>query len=476
MFLGESLAGSLAGYWRPPTSRGIHVVDAIALLALFAVTPMGARAHGGPPSALGVIAADPSGHPRLVAINEGMALLRDDRWSFVCPRLWGNVDFSTYKAPLALSIDGEESWIVGTGDLYAARDGTLTAQGRPELGSTNVVALTATADALLGLRFSNSGSAVVRIDDPAEPPVFESSEFWSSLAIDTAGERIHLARVTAELELALLVLDRQGRVLDDLLEPAPGVLSRVRLRSGTADLFAVLSSDAGYLLVQRDGSSWREIVESPGSIAGPVESAGGQLWIALQGELMRGEGDRFEATGETRFVTCLDRWQSLAYACVGSEIYRLGDEGLEERLFHLEEFSGPDPDMVPEEAAQDCHFQWLLFRNDLARGGYEPRDWPTTATDTEDAGPKEPDAPDGGAVAPQPSSDRSCGCSAALGGGAHFGPSGFGLAAALACLAFARLRARRACQALPSGSAAQCARRQAARLNAADRHRSCVPG
>jgi hypothetical protein len=103
------------------------------------------------------------------------------------------------------------------------------------------------------------------------------------------------------------------------------------------------------------------------------------LWIVAEDKLQHAVADSFAPTTETRLVTCLGRWNTLPYACVTGELYALADSGLAARLFQLQGFAGPPPDLVPEPARQACDFQWTLFKNDLMLGNYAPVDPGTTA-------------------------------------------------------------------------------------------------
>jgi hypothetical protein len=273
----------------------------------------------------------------------------------------------------------------------------LTAQGRPELSSTTVVALAGDDEAVFGLTSSSDGSAVVRIDEERGQALFVSTEFWSALAL--AGDHVELARVSNDSEFVRLVLDRAGDVQQEFRTTIEGVSPQVRLRPEGARTFAVLFGGEQYTLGELDAERWVPLLSSRGSVEGPQASADGTLWIALEGELMREANGGFEPVSETRRVTCLGHFGGSAYACVGSDIYRLTDLGLGARLFQLEGFYGPDPSLVPAAATRECESQWLLYKNDLERTGYAPRDFIATASD---AG-----VPAAGVGAPAPSDGRA---------------------------------------------------------------------
>ena len=374
--------------------------------------PANTHAHGGPPAALGIVAADIHGKPNVVLLNEGLAIAREAGWAVACTRNLGDPRTSAGQTPLASSVDGIDTWVIGADDLYLARDGVLTAQGRPDLSRATIVALASDADALFGLHLSSTGSAVVRIDDEAKLPLFRSEQFGAALAVD--GERVHLARA-APGEVIRFTFDRRGEPRGEFRSPLAGALAQIRLRPTPNGLFAVTYDGQEYALAAIEEASWEVVLQSPGPIHGPQASAGGQLWVAVDGELMRDTGDGFEAVGETRRVTCLESWGSVVHACVGGDLYALGDDGLQARLFQLDQLSAPDPASVPPAAARECDLQWLLYRGDLERAGLAPRDWIDPGADAADGSvttDAAPPARDGGGVDAAATDDSSAGCSA----------------------------------------------------------------
>jgi hypothetical protein len=354
----------------PWQSHGLGALLGAAGLLLFAGTP--AHAHGPPPSAFGIVAAA-SSKPTLVVLNEGLAIERPGGWAFLCPSLWGEGGTGLGIVPLALSIDGVTSFIVGADDLYIARDGVLSAQRRPELSRSAVLALVAAdGDALFGLTVSSGASRLVRIDDPDAPPLYETPDQIG--ALEAHAGRFHLGRFSQTGELEIRTIDRMGSVVaDQRVQLGLSTLAELRLRVRAERMFVLVieadHSTLGEVVDQR----WQQHAQLNAPIAGPETSAGGQVWIALDNELMRETASGFEAVGEARRVTCLGRWGELAYACVGTAIHRLEDDGLGDQLFALDRLAPPDPSLVPAAAADDCEIQWSLFRGDLERVGLAPR-------------------------------------------------------------------------------------------------------
>jgi hypothetical protein len=361
----------------------------IALLAgATLLVSSAARAHGGAPAALGIVAVSENG-PSVVLLNEGLAVQREDRWSFLCPRLWGDANVASGKVPLALSVDGVQTWVVGADDLYAALSGNITAQSRPDLTAADVVLLARGGDELYGLRIAREtgGSEVVRVGAAAEAPLWTSPYFFSALVVHR--EQLQLARLANDLEVAFATLDRQGRLIRESSLVTDRISDRVELQPTPSRLFAVTHNRATSRLhaLGADGSSWQTVFEGEGVLYGPVASPDGRLWIALDGDLMRESGTTFESVADGRPLTCLGQWGNKAYACAGSEMYWLTDDGLGERFFQLAGFSGPDPKVVSPMAQTVCEFQWVLYRNDLELVGLAPRDWaPAVQQSSPDAG------------------------------------------------------------------------------------------
>lgn len=422
----------------------------IAMLALAWSSAGRVHAHGGPPAALGIVAADENG-PNVVLLNEGLAVRDGERWSFVCPRLWGDESVSAGKVPLARN-DGTSTWIVGSDDLYVAKDGMLIPQERPDLTTDSVVALEGSDAEVFGLRRRGTmmGSEIIRLGaGSSPPPVWSSDKYWSTLSVTSSA--FFLARVVNDLELGFLSIDREGAVRSDFQVIVDSMPAQVELRPTPDALYALLfDGNVHNTLGVLEDESFQVLREADAPIQGPQPSPNGQLWVSIDGRLNRLTDHRFEPSDETQYVTCLGQWRDEPYACVGSALYWLADDGLGERIFQLDEFSGPNPSRVPAEASEVCGFQWLLFRNDLERGGLSPRDFapatPLAGGDAEPVGGTPPmaaagaEAPPPTAAAPAPPSG---GCSSIRAAAAYGGQAGWSVGLALLASGLVRARRRR---------------------------------
>lgn len=350
-----------------------RVTLSISLLGGLCSVAPAARAHGGPPSVVGIVAADASG-PTVVLVNEGLGLKRDGRWTFLCPSLWGNTSSTVAKVPLALAADDQTSWIAGQQDLYRLQDGVFEPQGRSDLNSSHVELLAGDSRGVFALVLTDAGTEIVRFGVPQPQIIWHSTDYWSSFVLN--GDLLQVARVTDDAKsLVLVSLSMTGDVTEmrTIARDFAGDAS-VDLRPTPHGLFAVMSSGMERLLVAVEEQSLRVVVRSATPILGPQASPDGSLWIGADDQLRHAAGDTYEATPEPRVVTCMGRWNSRPYACVTGELYAIENTGLGTALFRLQGFEGPEPRLVPDATKQYCDFQWLLFKNDLTLGNYGPVD------------------------------------------------------------------------------------------------------
>ncbi|HMI93907.1 MAG TPA: hypothetical protein VK509_21180, partial [Polyangiales bacterium] len=215
----------------------------------------------------------------------------------------------------------------------------------------------------------------------------------------------------------------------------------VTATNGLGSELAQLDSAGRYRVIQRAG----------GPISGPV-AAGGRTWLAFDGRLaeLRGNAEVVRSE-ETALVTCVGRSGSLAYACTNTELVRLHDGALGERLFGLDELEPPELSALDPALAERCNLQWLRFRVDLVAAGIVPNDDGGDGTPdrgTRDGGARDggsADASGGGEHAPNANAEDD-GCSIGGVGSSVRGDRshiGRGLLAGLIAAGLARLRRRR---------------------------------
>lgn len=349
----------------------------LAVLGAAISLPQSALAHGGPPAALGLVAATADG-AQVVLLNEGLAQVRPEAWSYMCPRLWGEPGTASGKFPNARSANGVDTWVAGNGELYLLRDGVLTPQQRPDYGRNDLIALTNDTEQVYGLHLVGSQSTeLVRLSAMPEAPLWTSQDYWSALTVDEAG--IHLARVSGDMQLELVTIDRQGQELSRASAMLPLTPLEIQLHATGGHVYVTGTDGEMSLVGYFDGMMWHQSLLTPDGVLGPQASADGTLWIAVAEKLGRLQGDTVEMVDDATRITCLDQWNDWQYACSGPNLYRLTATGIGEQFFGMDDFHAPDPKLVPPEAETDCSFQWLLYTNDARLLGLTFVDWPDTA-------------------------------------------------------------------------------------------------
>ena len=348
----------------------------LTMLSFVLGSPVSALAHGGPPSALGLLAANPDAEVML--LNEGLALKRPQGWSYLCPSLWGEVDLASGKFPLARSADGISTYVPGGEDLFVLREGQLIAQQRPEYRRSMMIALANDAQYVYGLHITTIGersmSEVVRLNSEGEARFYPSQEYWASITADEHAVYIASAGTQA---LTLLRLDKDGKEVDRTTAMLPMTLYEVTLHALGERVYVTGAGNTGWLVGYFEQGVWTEVLQDPLAIVGPQTSADGTLWIAIGGELARLKDGVVEPVGDARFVKCLERWNDRHYACVDNDLHELTAEGIGERVFQMQGILGTDPMMITPEAKDQCDQQWLLYKIDAMRSGLMFAEWPS---------------------------------------------------------------------------------------------------
>jgi MYXO-CTERM domain-containing protein len=354
-------------------SNSANRLGCVALIAELCLLAPPALAHGGPAVVIGIVAADANG-PSVVLVNEGIGLKRGAHWTFLCPSLWGNTSSMVAKVPLALSADGQTSWIAGEQDLYSLRDGKFESQGRSDLNSSHVELLAGDSRGVFALVLTDTGTEIVRFGDPAPAVIWQSTDYWSSFVLN--GDLLQVARMTDDAKsLVLVSVNLTGEVADmkTIARDFPGDTS-VDLRPTPKGLFAMMSNGTDRMLVAIENATLRVVTHSMTPILGPQASPDGSLWIVADDKLQQAVADTYAVVDDTHMLTCLGRWNSIPYVCAAGQLFALEDRGLGTLLFDLQGFEGPEPDLVTADAKQYCDFQWILYKNDLMVGNYGPVD------------------------------------------------------------------------------------------------------
>jgi hypothetical protein len=353
------------------------------------------RAHGEPPEALSLALRDRDG-ARLVRLNEGLAVRAGEGFRYLCPALWAeDAVVPAHAIPGGSAVIG-----AGSGLMLVSAEGAVERHPDP-LAAGRVIALAASAAGLFALRESGDLHQVLRVHEDRVQVLFGITQVWEDLA--ASDESLQLVRLSAG-RLHELRLSLSGETIAEDSAPVP---------EGTAGVLARLSGDVGYVVVltssltaelgRVERGSWRPI-QAGVSVGGPVETAAGNRFVAVDGELARFEHERGQPLGEAAFVRCLRRHFELAYACSDRGLRELAADGLGASLFELDELGPPDLAQVPDDLHEACALQWQRYVIDLRAVGITP----PSLGGASDAGAR-PDTPDAGEPPRRPADD---GCSA----------------------------------------------------------------
>lgn len=365
-------------------NRLLHLV-----IVLFALDFAGrAMAHGENPSVLS-IAATRDGAAEVLRLNEGLAVLHDDGYRYLCPALWGDDDMgqavSMPGGPVVIaSVDGLHVLGRPTGEVVPHPERAVAAAG---------LALRATSDGVLQLVRDGTGRAsVLRVGASSSEEVFAEDVPWE--AMGASDELIVLARlVGAEIEQLRLAPD--GRELERTRAVVVPEAVAVRPRAVGSEAYLLLITDGGLAsqLGRMDADGFQVLQQGGGVISGPVV-VGDARWTAVEGALTR-LGEEPDRAGEGPIVTCVGEHAGAAYACADTGLRTLETGGHGEVLFDLSELLPPAASQVPESVSELCELQWARYRLDLIMAGIEPREAPVAAP-LPDAGSADADDTDAG--------------------------------------------------------------------------------
>ena len=309
-----------------------------------------ALAHGPPPQAVGVSAADASG-PTFVRLTEGGAHRTDGGWVFACPALWGSVP----EVPFGRSHDGTAR-LHGAFDLVnISPEGDVAAQGVPELAVLELLDLTRGPDSPWALRRVETGTELWRVAPASR--VWSTAALASAVAVDTTG--VFVSEVdTGRLDVVQLSpagAEIGRRTWDDAVDYTPG------LRRSQGETYLAKRRVGDHALVAADGTV---LVTSANEILGPVQGL-----LVVDGLLYKLDGEAVVRTSEEAFVSCLEQVGSEVYACVFPDLYAVDPVAgvLAESVFELADLQPPRWSRVPASAADTCELEWRRIAADLGR-------------------------------------------------------------------------------------------------------------
>jgi hypothetical protein len=337
-----------------------------------------AFAHGPAPAAVSVVAADDAG-PTVIRLTGGYARrLAANRYAFLCPAAWGD----DVVLPAGL-IPGGPVVVAGGRGLYlvdeagAAKPHPDPAAGKPATDFAQF------GGKLYVLRTAGASSEVLEVDATSVKVVFTDEGNWTSIA--ATANAIGLQRLTTDrIEEAQITGD--GMVLSRESAPAPKDPILVIARATPSELYAVVVTATGRELGQIAGDQWKRIELASAAIAGPVEVAEGDAFLAVDTELAHLSQPDMLIAGMTP-VNCLGRIGDRAYACTRDGLSAMSSSGVGEPIFALASMTPPDfSKIVDPELVSLCSSQWEHFRFDLLALGVDLMETPDVPPTTGQTG------------------------------------------------------------------------------------------
>jgi hypothetical protein len=278
---------------------------------------------------------------------------------------------------------------------------------QPEARAGRTIAMQATGERLWQLRADGDSGQLMQVSASTLERRFADSPHWDSFA--ATDERVQLVRLSGGGMLEQLLLSPDGEELSRsaVLAPEGSVAAFARMTGALPYVVLLVQAGLAYELGRIEGDAFVALHRAP-SIAGPVELASGERFVAVGGRLASFEDEQVEMLDGPAIVTCLERTEDRAYACADGGLRALAPEGLGAVWFSLDQLSAPEG--VPDEHAQACELQWQRFRIDLLAAGVE-LDATLAATDAgADASAADAGSGDASDNASEPAPGGSSGC------------------------------------------------------------------
>jgi hypothetical protein len=329
----------------------------LILTMLVALLPAAiARAHGEPAAALSIVRRDAAG-VQLVSLNEGLALRTDDGFRFVCPAAWGE----DFIAPVLAVPEGPA--IVGTPSGLFVVDPRGGVSPHPDpMAFGPVTALGASSSALYALLSEADEQRVLQVDAERVRALWSSDRGWTDLVASDGG--VHLVGIDGSDLYVARLSDDGALIAEDkaTLDQVPLVVRAAM--AGDTLYVIVIQQSLDYAVGRIEEGAWLPLESAP-SIAGPIETAGGDRYIALDGQLARFDDESVAPLESADFVTCLRTHAGLSYACHNGGLREVGAQGLGVPLFQLEQVIEPELESLPSDRRELCTLQWQRYLIDL---------------------------------------------------------------------------------------------------------------
>jgi hypothetical protein len=223
---------------------------------------------------------------------------------------------------------------------------------------------------------------------------------WSDIAIGNG----FLQLIRHELnEIEQIQLSLQGEVISQARAPLADTLQGYARAVGEVQYVVAGLTSSAYELGRIEPDSWRVLQKAGGNLAGPVETADGARFIALEGRLsgfdadvLVPRGDATQVVDNADFVVGLRRLGTRSYASTMRGIRALTAAGLGDSLFDLSQLLPPDTSALQAAQRSACNLEWQHYRSELSTTGI------MTAVPSAGAGGNSPAAGSAGAVAAPP--------------------------------------------------------------------------
>lgn len=358
-----------------------------------------ARAHIGPAAVKAILSME-GGRPTLLWLNEGLAIRRGDTWHYVCPALWGDAQMGD-----ADSVQSGTAWVGAQSGVWLFQaDGSVAPHPDPVAAGGIPLALSASQDSVMQLRQEGDVTRLLRLDLQKAEVVWSDLTRWDTMAV--GDDFVVVLRMpTAEIETVRLATDGTELARESVMPP-PSSLGPIGRIVGSS-LYVTVSrllpdTSYGVEAARIESGAWHSLHVGVGFV-GPTPGPGGELIVAVDGQLAALDGDTTRPLPLDTLVNCVDEFQGFVYACDSVGLREITADGPGPALFELQKLEAPEQDLVPADKRELCSQQWDLYQGDLAwvgsLAGNADAGVPDGGVRAPDAGAGAMNAPDGGGAA-----------------------------------------------------------------------------
>lgn len=309
------------------------------------------------PQVWAIVDQDANG-PSALRLNEGLAIKTGTQWHFACPaRYGGDVQDPAEGLPWGGVALGAASgiWVLD-------RTGGMAPYPDPAAAGVKVVAFARGETRLFALRSQGDLHDVVEVGAERLSVVWSDARPWNDMAAGSG----FLQLVRFELdEIEELRLSLAGEVIAQARAALPDARAAYARATGSEAYIVATSAGSEYELGRIERGLWHVLQRAGGNLAGPVQSAQGQRFVALDGKLATFDADAISELSDTGFVVGLRRFADRSYASTTTGLRELSSGGLGASLFELGQLLPPDLNAVAVERRSACNLEWQHYRFEL---------------------------------------------------------------------------------------------------------------